>query len=46
MKKLQSEFRRLWHYSTKLKKGGKAWERVMIRLSEIKEALLHASVAL
>lgn len=33
------EFRRLLRYSYKLKEGGKAWERVMKRLEELKWVL-------
>lgn len=45
-KKLQSEFRRRWHYLTKIKEGGKAWEREMQRLEEIREILFPSSEAL
>ena len=28
-------FKKLWHYSTRLKEGGKAWERVMCEMEMI-----------
>lgn len=40
-KKLASEYRRLWHYSTHLKEGGKAWERVMKQLDNIQGVVMY-----
>jgi len=35
----QRQFKRLWHYSTKLKEGGKAWDKVMFKLEKLKKEI-------
>ena len=39
MDRLKARYRRLLRYSYRLKEGGKAWEKVMKELEEIKKQI-------
>lgn len=38
--KKAQEFRKLWSYSQKLKEGGKAWDKIMCQMENLKKEIL------